>query len=140
MASLKIKALTSAVIAGLLRPFGLADINVVSAPSIAAQRGIVIEEVTRAAQSDYESFITLSVTTAKMERSLGGTAFTTASLGSSRSKASRSTGEFSALDDLCDQRRQTRFHRPVWRKLERNRFNEEASRTRSEMCWIDNHY
>ena len=74
VASLKIKALTSAVIAGLLRPL-LADINVVSAPSIAAQRGIVIEEVTRAAQSDYESFITLSVTTAKMERSLGGTVF-----------------------------------------------------------------
>jgi D-3-phosphoglycerate dehydrogenase len=74
VAGLKIKALTSAAIAGLLRPL-LADINVVSAPSIAAQRGIVIEEVTRAAQSDYESFITLLVTTAKMDRSVGGTVF-----------------------------------------------------------------
>ena len=74
VANLKIKALTSAAVAGLLRPL-LADINVVSAPSIAAQRGIVVEEVTRAAQSDYENFITLSVTTAKMERSLGGTVF-----------------------------------------------------------------
>jgi D-3-phosphoglycerate dehydrogenase / 2-oxoglutarate reductase len=74
VATLKIKALTSAAVAGLLRPL-LADINVVSAPSIAAQRGIVVEEVTRAAQSDYENFITLSVTTAKMERSLGGTVF-----------------------------------------------------------------
>ena len=74
VAGLKIKALTSAAIAGLLRP-SLADINVVSAPSVAAQRGIVIEEVTRAAQGDYESFITLSVTTAKQERSVGGTVF-----------------------------------------------------------------
>jgi D-3-phosphoglycerate dehydrogenase len=74
VANLKIKALTSAVIAGLLRP-SLADINVVSAPSIAAKRGIVVEEATRAAQSDYESFITLSVTTARQERSVGGTVF-----------------------------------------------------------------
>jgi D-3-phosphoglycerate dehydrogenase len=74
VAALKIKALTSAVIAGLLRP-SLADVNVVSAPSIAAKRGIVIEEATRAAQTDYESFITLSVTTARQERSVGGTVF-----------------------------------------------------------------
>src|SRR5580700_9726126 len=74
VASLKIKALTSAAIAGLLRP-SLEDINVVSAPSVAARRGIVIEETTRAAPADYESFITLSVTTANMERSVGGTVF-----------------------------------------------------------------
>ena len=74
VAGLKIKALTSAAIAGLLRP-SLVDVNVVSAPSIAAQRGIVIEEATRAAQSDYESFITVSVTTEKQERSVGGTVF-----------------------------------------------------------------
>jgi D-3-phosphoglycerate dehydrogenase len=74
VAGLKIKALTSAAIAGLLRP-SLADINVVSAPSVAAKRGIVIEETTRASQTDYESFITLSVTTAHQERSVGGTVF-----------------------------------------------------------------
>jgi D-3-phosphoglycerate dehydrogenase / 2-oxoglutarate reductase len=74
VAGLKIKALTSAAVAGLLRP-SLADINVVSAPSVAAQRGIVIEEMTRAVQGDYESFITLSVTTAVQERSIGGTVF-----------------------------------------------------------------
>jgi D-3-phosphoglycerate dehydrogenase / 2-oxoglutarate reductase len=74
VANLKIKALTSAAIAGLLRP-SLADINVVSAPSVAAQRGIVIEEMTRAAQGDYESLITLSVTTSNQERGVGGTVF-----------------------------------------------------------------
>ena len=74
VANLKIKALTSAAIAGLLRP-SLADINVVSAPSVAAQRGVVIEEITRAAQGDYESFITLTVTTGQQERAVGGTVF-----------------------------------------------------------------
>jgi D-3-phosphoglycerate dehydrogenase len=74
VASLKTKALTSAAIAGLLRP-SLSGVNVVSAPSIAAQRGIVIEEVTRERVSDYESFVTLTVTTEKQERSIGGTVF-----------------------------------------------------------------
>ena len=74
VAELKIKALTSAAIAGLLRP-SLVDINVVSAPMVAAQRGIVIEEMTRAASGDYESFITLTVETAQQTRAIGGTVF-----------------------------------------------------------------
>ncbi len=74
VAGLKARALTSAAIAGLLRP-SLVDVNVVSAPTVAAQRGVVVEEVTRAAAGDYESFITLTVTTAKQERSVGGTVF-----------------------------------------------------------------
>jgi D-3-phosphoglycerate dehydrogenase len=74
VAGLKTRALTSAAIAGLLRP-SLVDVNVVSAPTVAAHRGIVIDEVTRAAAGDYESFITLTVTTAKQERSIGGTVF-----------------------------------------------------------------
>ena len=74
VAELKIKALTSAAIAGLLRP-SLVDINVVSAPAVAAQRGIVIEEMTRAADGDYESFITLTVETAQQTRAIGGTVF-----------------------------------------------------------------
>jgi len=74
VAELKIKALTSAAIAGLLRP-SLSGVNVVSAPAVAAQRGIVIEELTREGRSDYESFITLTVTTEKQQRSIGGTVF-----------------------------------------------------------------
>ncbi len=74
VARLKIKALTSAAIAGLLRPM-LADVNVVSAPTVAKERGIVIEETTREGQSDYESTITLTVTTENMTRSVVGTVF-----------------------------------------------------------------
>ena len=90
VADLKIKALTSAAIAGLLRP-SLADINVVSAPSVAAQRGIMIEEVTRAAEGDYESFITLTVTTGDQSARSAARCSTTASRASCRSRASRST-------------------------------------------------
>ena len=72
VAGLKTRALTSAAIAGLLRPI-LSDVNVVSAPTVAKERGIVIDEVTRAAQGEYESLITLSVVTEKQERSVAGT-------------------------------------------------------------------
>ncbi len=75
VAELKIKALTAAAVAGLLRPL-LQDVNVVSAPIVAKERGIVIEEITRAAgDSDYESLITLTVVTEKQERSVAGTVF-----------------------------------------------------------------
>ncbi|MDE2577590.1 MAG: phosphoglycerate dehydrogenase [Hyphomicrobiales bacterium] len=73
-AELKTKALTASAIAGLLRPL-LSDVNVVSAPIVAKDRGIVIDEVTRAAAGDYESLITLSVETERQERSVSGTVF-----------------------------------------------------------------
>jgi D-3-phosphoglycerate dehydrogenase len=74
VAEMKIKALTSAALTGLLRPM-LGDINVVSAPVIAKERGMVVDEVVRAAQSDYESLITVTVTTDKQERSVSGTVY-----------------------------------------------------------------
>jgi D-3-phosphoglycerate dehydrogenase / 2-oxoglutarate reductase len=74
VAELKTKALTASVIAGLLRPL-LADVNIVSAPGVAKERGIAIDEITRAAETDYVSVITLSVVTEKHERSISGTVF-----------------------------------------------------------------
>jgi D-3-phosphoglycerate dehydrogenase len=75
VADLKIKALTSAAIAGLLRPL-LEDVNVVSAPIVAKDRGITIEEITRSAEgSDYDALITLTVVTERQERSIAGTVF-----------------------------------------------------------------
>jgi D-3-phosphoglycerate dehydrogenase len=72
VATLKIKALTSAAIAGLLRPM-LADINIVAAPSVARERGILIEETTRERQGDYDAVITLEVQTGQMTRAVAGT-------------------------------------------------------------------
>src|SRR5579884_2596696 len=74
VAGMNTKALTSAALAGLLRPM-LQDVNVVSAPLVAKERGIVIEEVTREAAGDYESLITLTVTTARQSRNVSGTVF-----------------------------------------------------------------
>jgi D-3-phosphoglycerate dehydrogenase len=74
VAELKTRALTASAIAGLLRPL-LSDVNVVSAPIVAKERGIVIDEVTRAAEGDYESLITLTVQTERQERSVAGTVF-----------------------------------------------------------------
>jgi D-3-phosphoglycerate dehydrogenase len=74
VANLKTKALTASAIAGLLRP-ALPDTNVVSAPTVAKDRGIAIDEVTRAAEGDYESLITLTVATEGLVRSIAGTCF-----------------------------------------------------------------
>ena len=74
VAGMNTKALTSAAIAGLLRPM-LQDINVVSAPIVAKERGIVIEEVTREAAGDYDNLITVTVTTEKQSRNVSGTVF-----------------------------------------------------------------
>jgi len=74
VAQMNVKALTSAALAGLLRPM-LGDANVVSAPIVAKERGIVVEEVTREVAGDYESLITLTVTTEKQTRSISGTVF-----------------------------------------------------------------
>jgi D-3-phosphoglycerate dehydrogenase len=74
VAQMKTKALTSAAVAGLLRPM-LQDINVVSAPLVAKERGIVVEEMTREAAGDFDSLITLTVVTETQSRAVSGTVF-----------------------------------------------------------------
>jgi D-3-phosphoglycerate dehydrogenase len=74
VAQMKTKALTSAAMAGFLRPM-LQDVNVVSAPSVAKERGIIVEEVTREAAGDYESLVTVTVTTDTQTRWVSGTVF-----------------------------------------------------------------
>jgi D-3-phosphoglycerate dehydrogenase len=74
VAQMNTKALTSAAVAGLLRPM-LQDVNVVSAPLMARDRGIVVEEVTREAAGDYESLITVTVFTERQSRRVSGTVY-----------------------------------------------------------------
>jgi D-3-phosphoglycerate dehydrogenase / 2-oxoglutarate reductase len=74
VAQMNVKALTSAVLAGLLRPM-LGDVNVVSAPLVARERGMAVEETTRDAVGDYESLITLTIVTEKQTRAVSGTVF-----------------------------------------------------------------
>ena len=74
VAEMKTKALTSAAMTGLLRPM-LQDVNVVSAPIVAKERGIAVEETTRQAEGDYDSLITLTVTTQRQTRHVSGTVY-----------------------------------------------------------------
>jgi len=74
VAQMKTKALTSAAVAGLLRPM-LQEVNVVSAVAVAKERGIVVEETTREAQGDHDSLITLAVTTERQTRHVSGTVY-----------------------------------------------------------------
>jgi D-3-phosphoglycerate dehydrogenase / 2-oxoglutarate reductase len=74
VAKMNTRAITCAAIAGLLRPM-LEDVNVVSAPVIAKERGIAVEETKREDESDYESLITVTVTTERMTRGVSGTVF-----------------------------------------------------------------
>jgi D-3-phosphoglycerate dehydrogenase len=74
VAQMNTKALTSTALAGLLRPM-LGDVNTVSAPVVAKERGIVVEEMTREMAGDYESLITVTVTTERQSRHVSGTVF-----------------------------------------------------------------
>ena len=65
VAELNTRALTAAALAGLLRPM-LQEVNMVSAPHVAKERGIAVEETTQEGECDYESLITVTVTTERM--------------------------------------------------------------------------
>jgi D-3-phosphoglycerate dehydrogenase len=74
VAEMNVRALTAAALAGLFRPL-LQDVNMVSAPVIARERGIQVEEVRREQQGAYESYMRLTVKTDRQERSVAGTVF-----------------------------------------------------------------
>jgi D-3-phosphoglycerate dehydrogenase len=74
VAQMNTKALTSAAVAGLLRPM-LQEVNAVSAPIVAKDRGIIVEDTRRDAEGDHDSLITLAVVTDRQTRSVSGTVF-----------------------------------------------------------------
>ncbi len=67
-------ALTSALLAGFLRPI-LSEVNMVSAPVIARDRGVAVEEVKRGREGAFENYIRLSIETERNTRSVAGTVF-----------------------------------------------------------------
>jgi D-3-phosphoglycerate dehydrogenase len=71
---LNTRALSAAAIFGVLRPV-LHEVNMVSAPAIAQQRGVRIEEVRRGQEGAYETYMRVSVRTERQERSVAGTVF-----------------------------------------------------------------
>lgn len=68
------QALMSAALAGLIRP-QLADVNMVSAPVLVKERGIILSEVKRDKSGIFDGYIKLTVKTSKRTRSIAGTCF-----------------------------------------------------------------
>jgi D-3-phosphoglycerate dehydrogenase len=74
VAEMNTRALTSALLAGLLRPI-LGDVNMISAPMVARERGIKVDEIRQTPRGTYESYVRLTVKTERQERSVAGTVF-----------------------------------------------------------------
>ncbi|MEL6791585.1 MAG: phosphoglycerate dehydrogenase [Pseudomonadota bacterium] len=74
VAKLNTKPLTAAAIAGVLKPM-LSDINIVSAPSIAKERGVAIAETYLDDIENFDSIIRLRIVTERQERSVTGALF-----------------------------------------------------------------
>lgn len=73
-AAMNTRALISAALAGLIRP-QVSDVNMVSAPIMVKERGIVLSEVKRDKSGVFDGYIKLTVTTEKQTRSIAGTCF-----------------------------------------------------------------
>lgn len=73
-AELNTKPITAVVLQGLLSPM-LEGVNMVSAPAIAKERDIDITEVTHERPTEYQTLITLTVTTENQTRTVKGTLF-----------------------------------------------------------------
>lgn len=73
-ANMNTRALTSAVLAGLIRS-QVADVNMVSAPIMIKEKGVILSEVKRDKSGVFDGYIKLTVTTESMTRSIAGTVF-----------------------------------------------------------------
>ncbi|MBW8813543.1 MAG: phosphoglycerate dehydrogenase [Caulobacterales bacterium] len=72
VSKLNTRPLSAAALAGVLRPM-LAEINMVSAPAVAKERGITVSESRQENSPIYESLMRITVTTEKGKRSFAGT-------------------------------------------------------------------
>lgn len=74
VARMNTRALTAAALAGLMKPL-MDSVNMVSAPAVARDRGIAVEEVRRDEQKTFDSLLRLTVKTERQERAVAGTVF-----------------------------------------------------------------
>ena len=72
VAALNVKPLTSAALAGVLKPM-LAEINMVSAPAVAKERGVTVSESRQEKSPTYDSLLRVTITTEKGKRAFAGT-------------------------------------------------------------------
>jgi D-3-phosphoglycerate dehydrogenase len=74
VAEMNLPALNSALVAGVLASAN-PDVNMVSAPVIAAARGIQISTTTQDKSGAFDGYIKVTIITERMERSVAGTVF-----------------------------------------------------------------
>lgn len=74
VAGMNTRPMVAAALHGVLKPL-LAEVNMVSAPQVAKDRGVNVEVVTREQQGAYENYIRLTVVTERQERAVAGTVF-----------------------------------------------------------------
>jgi D-3-phosphoglycerate dehydrogenase / 2-oxoglutarate reductase len=74
VSTLNTRALNAAAVCGVLRAFS-PEVNMVNAPMVAKEKGIVIEEVKREASTNVESLIRITVDAEDMPRHATGTVF-----------------------------------------------------------------
>ena len=74
VATMNTRALVSAALAGLIRP-QVADVNMVSAPIMAKERGVILSEIKRDKSGVFDGYIKLTVKTATKTRAIAGTCF-----------------------------------------------------------------
>ncbi len=75
VAKLNVKPMTAVAVASVLKPALAESINMVSAVSVAQERGIKIEESRRDQDGIYESYIKLTLETDDYDRAVAGTVF-----------------------------------------------------------------
>src|SRR5690606_32129104 len=73
-AAMNTRALISAALAGLIRP-QVADVNMVSAPIMVKERGIIVAEVKRDKSGVFDGYIKLTVKSTTRARSIAGTGY-----------------------------------------------------------------
>ncbi|WP_293572933.1 phosphoglycerate dehydrogenase [Phaeobacter sp.] len=74
VADMNLEALNCAVIAGILKSVN-PDVNMVSAPVVAKERGIKISTTNQDKSGTFDGYVKVTVVTAKRERSVAGTVF-----------------------------------------------------------------
>ncbi|CAM2979488.1 D-3-phosphoglycerate dehydrogenase [Paracoccus aminovorans] len=74
VAEMNLKALNAAVIAGVMKATN-PDVNMVSAPVMAAERGVQLQTTTQAKSGVFDGYIKVTMVTEKRERSIAGTVF-----------------------------------------------------------------
>jgi D-3-phosphoglycerate dehydrogenase len=72
VAKLNVKPLAAAALSGVLRPM-LAEVNMVSAPAVAKERGVTVSESRQDLSPVYDSLIRITVTTEMGKRAFAGT-------------------------------------------------------------------